>query len=103
MPETQLAHVDLLVLVSYLAAVIGFGWWFARRGTDADDFMSASRSLPGWAVGLSMFGSFVSSISFLANPGKSYAGNWNAFAFSLSMPIAAVVAVKWFVPFFRHS
>jgi SSS family solute:Na+ symporter len=103
MPETHLAHIDLFVLVSYLAAVIGFGWWFARRGTDSDDFMSASRSLPGWAVGLSMFGSFVSSISFLANPGKSYAGDWNAFAFSLSMPIAAVVAVKWFVPFFRHS
>ena len=94
MPETHLAHIDLLVLVAYLAAVIGFGWWFARGSSDADDFMSASRSLPGWAVGLSMFGSFVSSISFLANPGKSYAGDWNAFAFSLSMPIAAAVAVK---------
>ena len=103
MPQPHLSPIDLAVLVGYLAAVIGFGAWFARRQEDADDFMSASRSLPGWAVGLSMFGSFVSSISFLANPGKSYAGNWNAFVFSISMPIAAVVAVKWFVPFFRHS
>jgi SSS family solute:Na+ symporter len=65
--------------------------------------MAASRSLPGWAIGLSMFGSYVSSISFLANPGKAYADNWNPFVFSLATPIAAAIAVKWFMPFYRHS
>jgi SSS family solute:Na+ symporter len=52
---------------------------------------------------MSMFGSYVSSISFLANPGSSFAGNWNAFVFSLATPIAALVAIKWFVPFYRRS
>jgi SSS family solute:Na+ symporter len=103
MPEAHLSPIDLAVLVAYLAAVIGFGAWFAKRQDGADDYMSASRSLPGWAVGLSMFGSYVSSISFLANPGKSYAGNWNAFAFSLATPFAAAAAVRWFVPFFRRG
>jgi SSS family solute:Na+ symporter len=65
--------------------------------------MSAGRSLPGWAVGLSIFGSFVSSISFLANPGKSFAGDWNAYVFALSLPLTAWIAVKWFVPFYRRS
>ena len=65
--------------------------------------MSAGRSLPGWAVGLSIFGSYVSSISFLANPGKSYADNWNAFVFALTLPVASWIAVKWFVPFYRRS
>ncbi|MBE2214957.1 MAG: sodium:solute symporter, partial [Opitutaceae bacterium] len=65
--------------------------------------MSAGRALPGWAVGLSIFGSYVSSISFLANPGKSYAGDWNAFVFALSLPLAAWIAVRWFVPFYRGS
>ncbi|WP_428308079.1 sodium:solute symporter [Lacipirellula sp.] len=103
MADAHLAHVDLAVLVAYLAAVIGLGIWFARRQEGADDYMSASRSLPGWAVGLSMFGSYVSSISFLANPGKSYGGNWNALVFSLATPIAAAAAVRWCVPFFRRS
>jgi solute:Na+ symporter, SSS family len=103
MPDHQLSYIDVAVLVAYLAAVVGFGAWFARRQGDADDYMSAHSSLPGWAVGLSMFGSYVSSISFLANPGKSFAGNWNAFVFSLATPIAAVAAVRWFVPFFRRS
>jgi SSS family solute:Na+ symporter len=65
--------------------------------------MAAGRSLPGWAVGLSMFGSYVSSISFLANPGKAYAGNWNAFVLSITTPLAAAIAIRWFLPFYRHS
>ncbi|MDZ4657785.1 MAG: sodium:solute symporter [Bythopirellula sp.] len=99
----MLPTLDLLVLVAYLAAVVGIGAWFALRRTGADDFMAASQSLPGWAVGLSMFGSYVSSISFLANPGKAYAGNWNAFVFSLATPVAAAIAVRYFVPFYRHT
>ena len=59
--------------------------------------------MPGWAVGLSILGAYVSSISFLANPGASYSTNWNPFVFALSLPLAVWVAVKWFVPFYRHS
>ena len=95
--------VDLLVLTSYLAAVLGVGFWFAWRSTSTGEYTAGGRSLPGWAIGLSMFGSYISSISFLANPGKAYKGNWNAFAFSLATPIAAAIAVRWFVPFYRRS
>lgn len=97
----SLSSLDLIVLVAYLLGVVGGGFWFYRRGGDSERYMSAGRSLPGWAVGLSIFGSYVSSISFLANPGKSFAGDWGGFVFSLSLPLAALVAVKWFVPFFR--
>jgi SSS family solute:Na+ symporter len=99
----RLPAVDLLVIIAYLTTVVGVGLWFARRRGDADDYMAAHRSLPGWAVGLSMFGSYVSSISFLANPGKAYASNWNPFVFSLATPLAAAIAVRWFVPFYRHT
>src|SRR5688572_14784084 len=99
----MLPRADLIVLIAYLAAVIGCGCWFARRKVDTDTFMSAGRSLPGWAVGLSMFGSYISSISFLANPGKAFGSNWNAFVFSIATPIAALVAVRWFVPFYRSA
>jgi SSS family solute:Na+ symporter len=99
----MLPTLDILVLVAYLAAVVGIGAWFAMRRGDAEDFMAAHQTLPGWAVGLSMFGSYVSSISFLANPGKAYSGNWNAFVFSLATPFAAAIAVRYFVPFYRST
>jgi SSS family solute:Na+ symporter len=99
----RLSVVDIAILVGYLALTVGIGCWFAVRKRNADEFMAGGRSLPGWAVGLSMFGSYVSSISFLANPGKSFASNWNAFVFCLATPIAAAVAVRYFVPFYRRS
>jgi len=50
---------------------------------------------------MSIFATYISSISFLALPGKAFGSNWNAFVFSLSIPFAAVVAVKFFVPLYR--
>jgi len=52
-------------------------------------------------VGMSIFATFVSSISFLALPGKAYMSDWNAFVFSLSIPVASWAAVKFFVPHYR--
>jgi SSS family solute:Na+ symporter len=51
---------------------------------------------------MSIFATFVSSISFLALPGKAYMSNWNAFAFSLSIPIASIMTVKFFIPHYRR-
>jgi solute:Na+ symporter, SSS family len=95
--------LDLIVLVVYLVVVVGLGIWLAKRSKTTEGFMAAGGALPGWAVGLSIFGTFVSSISFLANPGKAYDANWNPFVFGLSLPLAAWVATRYFVPFFRRT
>ncbi len=94
--------IDLAIVVVYLLSMVGVGLWLARRTAHTEAFMAADRRLPGWAVGLSIFGTFVSSISFLANPGHSYADNWNSFVFGLSLPLAAFIATQFFVPFYRR-
>ena len=94
---------DIWILALYLAAVVGLGCWLARRNRTTSDFMAAGGTLPGWAVGLSIFGTYLSSNTFIGVPGKAYDGNWNGFVFSLSLPLAAWVAVKWFVPFYRRT
>lgn len=95
--------VDLIVVVVYLIGVTIVGCLMSRKTHSASEFISAGGSLPGWVVGLSIVGTFVSSISFIANPGKTFSGNWNPFVFSLSLPYAAWVATKYFVPFFRNG
>lgn len=97
-----LSSIDLVIVAGYLLLVTGFGCWFGLRGESSERFMAAGRSLPGWAVGLSIFGSYISSISFLANPADSYAGNWNMFLFSLATLPAAWVGARWFAPFYRR-
>ncbi len=95
--------VDVAVLLIYMLGVVVFGSWFVRRSRTTERFMAAGRSLPGWAVGLSIFGTYLSSNTFIGLPGTSYAGNWNRFVFSLGIPIAAVIGVRYFVPFYRRS
>ena len=99
----KLPILDLVVILAYLVGVVGLGCWFVRKSRTTGEFMAAGGALPGWAVGLSIFGTYVSSISFLALPGKAYAGNWNAFVFSLSLPLTALIAVRYFVLFYRKG
>ncbi|MBN2476441.1 MAG: sodium:solute symporter [Pirellulales bacterium] len=99
----QLPTADVVVLLLYLAGVVGFGCWFVRRSRTTEGFMAAGRSLPGWAVGLSIFGTYLSSNTFIGVPGKAYGSNFNSYVFSLSLPIAALIAVRVFVPFYRRS
>lgn len=98
----ELRTTDLTVLIIYMVGVFGLGCWFARKSGTTQEFMAAGRSLPGWAVGLSIFGTYVSSIGFLGSAGKAFGGNWNSWVFGLSLPFAALIAVRYFVPLYRE-
>jgi SSS family solute:Na+ symporter len=89
--------------VLYVALVIVFGCWFVRKSRTSNEFMAAGGSLPGWAVGMSIFGTYLSSNTFLGNPGKAYGGNFNGYLFTLSLPLAVWIAARYFVPFYRKS
>ncbi|WP_215225889.1 sodium:solute symporter [Echinicola shivajiensis] len=99
----QLPVIDLVIFLVYMMGILFFGAsFYFRKGRTTDDYMVGGKRLPAWAIGMSIFATFVSSISFLALPGNAYMSNWNSFVFSLSIPIAALVAVKFFVPLYRE-
>ncbi len=85
-----------------MAAIVLFGVSFSFRKRTALEYTTGGGRLPSWAIGMSIFATFVSSISFLALPGNAYSSNWNGFVFSLSIPLAAFFAVKYFVPLYRN-
>lgn len=97
----DLPLLDLIVFLVYMSGIVLFGAMFYFRNKSPEQYTSGGGRLPSWVVGMSFFATFVSSISFLALPGNAYQGNWNAFVFSLSIPIAALLAVKFFVPLYR--
>jgi len=101
--SSGLATLDWIVLVTYFVATLGIGFVFYRRTRNTEGFTAGNRSWPGWVCGLSIFATFLSSISYLANAGKTFVSDWNAFVFSLSVPLATWVAVKYFLPYYRKS
>ncbi len=101
-PVSQLPTFDLAIIALYLLGTTVFGAWFVRRSGTLEGYILGGRNLPGWAVGLSILGTYLSSISFLANPGKAYASDWRPFVFSLTLPLACWLAARWFIPLYRH-
>lgn len=101
--DTHFTTLDGLVLAAYFLATLSIVAIVHRRSRSVDGYTAAGRSLPGWLPGLSILATYVSSISFLALPGRAFSGNWNAFVFSLSIPLATWIAVRWFMPFYRNG
>lgn len=99
----NLPFVDIAIIIIYLLGMVLVGVFFARKNKNSDQFTKASGTIPGWAIGLSIYATFLSSNTFLGVPGKAFGGNWNAFVFSISMPFAAWVASRYFVPFYRST
>lgn len=99
--QTDFFAMDKVILMTYFAGIILFGAYFRKKSSTAEGFMIADGRLPSWAVGLSMLGTFVSSITFLAYPGQAYNSNWDVFVFSLTLPIAALAATLYFIPLYR--
>jgi SSS family solute:Na+ symporter len=99
----HLPVADLAIIALYMLAMILTGVWFSKKNKNPDQFTKASGQIPQWAVGISIYATFLSSNTFLGVPGKAFGTNWNAFVFSLSMPFAAWIAAKYFIPFYRNS
>ena len=99
--------IDVAIVVAYLAGTTAFGCSFlfrrSGRGRAADVFMTGGGRLPTWTVALSIFATHVSSIAFLGLPAKAFLTNWNPYVLSITVPIAAVIAALWFVPFYRST
>ncbi|WP_304248974.1 sodium:solute symporter [Parabacteroides gordonii] len=98
----ELSILDFIVFFAFMAGTLLFGCSFFSKNRNSNEYTSAGGRLPAWVVGMSIFATYVSSISFLALPGNAYMGNWNPFVFSLSIPIASWIAAKYFVPFYRN-
>ncbi|MBR1688997.1 MAG: sodium:solute symporter [Prevotella sp.] len=91
----------LIVLVSILAA-IGMGLYFARRQKDTSTYFAGGGKIPAWAVGISIFATLISSVTFLAYPGAAYADNWILLVQGLMVPLVLLALIGVIVPLFRR-
>ncbi len=101
--EIALRPLDVVALVLYLLGMAAMGVYFARRNKNTEEYFVGGRSLPGWAVGISMLGTGISSVTFLAFPADAFQVDWRRLVPNLTLPLVAVLAVIVFIPFFRRG
>ncbi|MEQ8786339.1 MAG: sodium:solute symporter [Pirellulaceae bacterium] len=95
--------LDLAAIVGYLTMMAAMGLWFSRRNQSTEQYFLGGRDFPGWVIGLSMLGTSISSVTFLAFPAAAYALDWRQLVSNLALPLVAVLAIVVFIPFFRRG
>ncbi len=99
-----LKWLDWLVIVVYLAAMVGIGLYFylqEKRASTADFFVGG-RSIPFWAAGVSLYATNTSSISFIAIPAKAFETNWQYLTNNLIAVLGLMFVAVWIVPLLRR-
>src|SRR5215831_16256287 len=94
---------DLVVVLVYLGAMVAIGLRFAKRQTSTEAYFVAKRSIPSWAMGISIYAALISSITFVAYPGSAFAGNWNELVPGFMVVGVLILVGLVIIPFFRHA
>ncbi len=98
-----LSWVDWTIFCGYLALVFGLGLWFMRGQRTSEDYFVGSRRMSWWAVGVSLFATAFSSISFLAYPREVVYQGFQFFVAILCIPLVITPLLWWlFVPTYVH-
>lgn len=101
--EASFRTPDLIAILVYMGAMAALGVYYAKRNNSTEEYFVGNRSFKGWVIGLSMLGTSISSITFLAFPAAAYTLDWRQLISNLMLPLAAVLAIIVFIPFFRRG
>jgi SSS family solute:Na+ symporter len=94
--------IDIAVIAAYLITLVVIGLRFAGKQTTTDRYFVAGRSIPGWATGLSLLATIITSVTFIAYPGAAYAGDWTLLVPGIMFVVVIAALGPVIVPFFRH-
>ncbi|NDK38480.1 sodium:solute symporter [Pseudoxanthomonas gei] len=99
-----LRWLDWIVIVVYLGAMLGMGFYFyiREKRNSTSDFFVGGRSIPFWAAGVSLYAANTSSISFIAIPAKAFETNWQYLTNNLIAVIGLMFVAVWIVPLLRR-
>jgi SSS family transporter len=97
-----LGLTNITVIIIYFASLAWIGYFFSKRQKNTDDYFKGGGRLPWWAVGLSIFGTSLSAITFMAIPAKAYATDWSYMLFNAGIIMVVPVILFLFIPFYRR-
>lgn len=95
--------LDWVVVAAYLTYVIWDGVRMTKHSGDVEGYFLANRSLPWWAVGLSVMATQLSAITLVGTTGQAYSDGMRFIQFYYGLPLAMVILCITAVPFFYRA
>jgi len=95
--------IDWAIIAAYIGWVSWDGLRLSKKSDGLDGYLLAGRSLPWWAVGLSVMATQLSAITMIGTTGQGYAEGMKFLQFYFALPIAMIVLSVTLVPFFHNA
>ncbi len=102
MESNSLHIVDYLIILASLIVSVGVGVKFSGKQSNTSNYFSAGGNIPSWAIGVSIFATLISSVTFLAYPGDGFAGNWVRLVQGMMVPVVVLLGIGFIVPLYRN-
>jgi SSS family transporter len=95
--------LDWVVLFAWLIFLVSYGLWRGRGSNTVDKFLLAGKTMPWYAMGLSIMATQASAITFISTPGQAYTDGMRFVQFYFGLPIAMVILSATAVPIFHRA
>jgi solute:Na+ symporter, SSS family len=102
MNGASLHFIDYLIIALSLVLTFWVGIRFSKKNTNTQQYFAASGSVPAWAIGMSIFATLISSVTFLAYPGEGYKSNWILLVQGFMVPLVLLFSIRFIVPLYRN-
>src|SRR5580692_3884213 len=101
--DLSMRTLDWIVLVASLVSIIAYGLYRSRGSNTVDRYLLAGRSMPWYAMALSIMATQASAITFISTTGQSYVDGMRFVQFYFGLPLAMVVLCATAVPIFHRA
>ncbi len=95
--------LDWIVLFGWLIFLISYGLWRGRGSDTVNKFLLAGKTMPWYAMGLSIMATQASAITFISTTGQSYTDGMRFVQFYFGLPVAMVILSATAVPIFHRA
>ncbi|RNL82289.1 sodium transporter [Sinomicrobium pectinilyticum] len=92
---------NYIIIALYLLVMAGIGIYFSRKQHSTSDYFKGGGRIPWWAAGISVFGTLLSALTFMAIPAKTFLTDWSYFLINIMMICMAPFIARWFIPYFN--
>lgn len=96
-------YVDWLVILGYFSWIVIDGLRRSKATHEVEGYFLANRSLPWWAVGLSVMATQMSAITLVGTTGRGFADGMSVIQLYFGLPIAMIILSMTVVPFFYRA
>ncbi|WP_164103678.1 sodium:solute symporter family transporter [Candidatus Laterigemmans baculatus] len=96
----RMVGLDWVVIGLYMLGMLLVGWYYSRQVVTTDDYMLGGRAMKPWAVGLSLFATLLSTITYLSWPGEIVMHGPMMLSSLLAFPLIAWVVGWGLIPYF---